>query len=243
MQKRFYFAALLSMTLSIPAFARQVEDSEYLNALRRATGGSVSNDSYQNRLDSILSPDAEPERTSVAARENNALQQQMAAQEALDAEVFISTGMPVQEKAKAEDPLKKDENKVPGLEKMEADRINASEREFQKTRQELMEEMETKRRKSLEDRPAIKAPEETVPESGLRPSLANNPFYFQPLSDKEMFEESKPVILNRLINEEGYPEERAHEMVASATSVEEVILKLMKEEDYTYGDALRVSST
>ncbi len=215
------------------AYARdEVKSTQHLNLLRQATGGTTSSGTYQSQLDAILTTTTDAARSTVARQD---------AEEALltagpEEEDLLESGVSVlpsnYEKRRIEEP----KEKTPRLEGMLESRIEGDlTTQDEKRLEEMYKEMDEKAQKKVEEAMKPVAEEETKTKSNLRPSLANNPFYFAP-DDQRKFEEDKPILISRLV-QAGFEKEDAESVITGASGPDEVILHLIQEDNYTYGEA------
>jgi len=216
----------------------KVKSSERLELLRTATGASSGGStSFERRLNAILDPKAEPER-SVVAREDARVQQQ-AIDASLGEEAIYTTG--VLQDEWLEDTLAEDEESEETEEELEGlgplqSKVTAAEKDYQQARTEMYRDIDA----SLEEEAYPELPPYALgveKKSKLAPSLAHNPFYFDPESE-DTFQVHKPVIVSRLIQMGGFTSEQAQNLVDKANSPAELIIILMQDEDYYYGEAL-----
>ena len=73
--------------------------------------------------------------------------------------------------------------------------------------------------------------------------MANNPFYKGSTTinaQEKKFDENKAVIVSRLV-QTGMDQEDAESLVGESSNEEDLILKLMQQQDMTYGDASEAS--
>ncbi len=241
--------------LVFPLYAsRDVESSERLKLLQRATGQTAREDAqrqangqppqsssnFQQRLDSIYDQTAQPERGYVAREDARELQ---AMEMAKIQEELYEDEDSNEDEDEEEDKMNPFGKKDKTREKTKDGKslLDASEEAFQEETGKMWEE-EDKRRA---ERAA--AAEEAEQIQGKRnpsapPSLSNNPFYFAPTASAagKRFEENKAVLVSRLVHS-GIDEETASTYLSEASNEEELILKLMQYEDFTYGEASEVS--
>ena len=228
----------------------EVQSSERLQLLKQATGGSNGTSgtsgkptNFQNRLNALFDQTADPARDYVA-REDQKTQEsleQAQIQEELYAEADSAEDKDKEEGDSEDKPHpfgKRDKTKDAMKDR---NQIDASEETYQEELEKDRAEAdkESDEEKNGEDKK--KAEEEDKQGSEAAPSLANNPFYFSPSKKPERkFEENKNVIISRLL-QRGMDETSASTYVGESSSEEELVLKLMQSEDYTYGDALEIS--
>lgn len=127
------------------------------------------------------------------------------------------------------------------------ERVRSREDQFQTEREKAAKDFEERQRQAEEDavrfRAALEAEKTSAPESAsstLRPSLANNPFYFSQDSGTS-YAETKTLMVSRLV-QRGYTRLEAESLLSHTSSPEEAILALMQREGFNYGDATEVVS-
>jgi hypothetical protein len=210
--------------------------------VRRATGGNPvgATGSFQERLDSILNLDPEPQRTLVANQDAEIRQ------DILDARL-----------AEEKETLKKATPTTPPAGNSLADnqtgrikpdlqetKILADEKTFLELQQNEAKEKKTKPAEDNDDETGqpLESKDAEGGESNIAPSLANNPFYFGPQTEKT-FDDDKPIIISRLVQRLNYTELEAKNIVGTAASPEELVLFLMQKEEFEYGDAVEIVKT
>ncbi len=221
---------------------REVESSERLRFLKDSTGKDTESSSFQARVDAIMHPDSDAE-TNLVGREDQA-----ARDKATAAAMEISTPLPELTPSLKGTPLtgEKEQARI-GQEKpteqnlkvgeMVKNRLDNGEKNYQAKLENLLQEQPPEAEKQKAETPKEAAPSNGNPAAPeVRPSLANNPFYFSPENEKK-FSEDKPLIVSRMV-QRGYSPRIAENIVNSATSPDELIMILMQQEDYTYGDAV-----
>ncbi len=77
--------------------------------------------------------------------------------------------------------------------------------------------------------------------SNLRPSLANNPFYFSDSGTTD-YSETKTLMTSRLV-QMGYTRLEAQNLFDNTSSPEDAVLALMQKEGFSYGDATNIVGT
>ena len=240
-----YFLLMLILGLaSFPPFSfgsNEVDRSERLGLLRQATGGTPvgTTGSFQERLDSILNRDPEPQRTYIANQDAEiraeALNTQLADEEA----ALKKAALPA---FNTEDPTAESQT---GMIKpdLQANKILADEKTFSELQEKETRESKTKTEEDEVPEPAQpEQTEQTADPNAIMPSLANNPFYFGPQNDKS-FDDDKPIIISRLMQRLNYTELEAKNLVSTASSAEELILFLMQNESFEYGEAAEIVKT
>ncbi len=230
---------------SFPAAAREeVDSAEKLDLLQRATGATTpsesSSSSFQNRLNAILDTTPSKERTSVADQDAQARQQK------IQAEILASaTPEPEISESPGPDDLNKplqvkDKTKI--LNAQTDLKVDGTQKAYDKERAEIFKEADEKTKKALETapKPLASASQSPAAASNLPPSLANNPFYQKAAGNgtlsEESFETRKPLVVSRLIAN-GMSNEDAESLVSRASSSEELVLLLMQEQGYSFGQA------
>lgn len=78
-------------------------------------------------------------------------------------------------------------------------------------------------------------------DSSLRPSLANNPFYFSQTGGTD-YSETKTLMTSRLV-QMGYTRLEAQNLLENTASPEDALLALMQKEGFSYGDATNIVGT
>lgn len=221
---------------------RDVDSTDRLGLLNTATGNesSAPSGSYQERLDGILGQtSASPERSVVAKEDAQAREEAMQAQ-LLEEAAFVSAPAPVAN-SNLMQGNKVTENRItpePFTNKVAADETTYQ-KEFEKALESSSENQAEETpggfQENIEDR---KTP------SKLPPSLANNPFYFGPVEETS-FEDEKPLIISRIIQASNgtVTESEARNFVQNATNRDEVILYLMQNAGFEYGQALEIAGT
>jgi hypothetical protein len=208
-----------------------IDSSDRLDLLRQATGQQPTSNpaSFQSRLDAILQPSAEPERFHVA-QEDAEVRQQIQQEELLEEE-------PIEETTTREKKMD-----IPA----DRTRMDNTEKSYLKERDEIQTEEEERRTLLKAEAAAVQPVAKPGAISSLRPSLANNPFYFAPDAPAGSvvrdFNETKPIIISRLL-QHGYTERNAAALIGETSSEEEVILALMKKEGMTFGQASEIVET
>jgi len=226
---------------STEAYARrEVESSERTRLLKTATGssGAASASSFQARVDAIFDPASDPPTRAVASEDTQALGAFFSVPPEEVPATFVAPEQGPKDAVK--DPLapEDDEDKEapPKPGGPVKTRVDAGEAAHRKELQKIYHELDLGAARRVASLETTAETEETpAPGPGLRLSLAHNPFYFAPESP-DAFDKMRPVIVGRLLRE-GYSERDAAQIVSGAASAEEVILHLMREEGYTYGDA------
>lgn len=228
-----------------PLWARdQVDSYEKLALLRQATGETSSTtDSFQQRLDTIFETDASSPSRAVVEGVDQAERMKVQAAQKEEALVLAAAAPKVPERIKtslAEEERAAREKEGAGLKPVDT-RANASESVYLEDREKILEEIDLSRAEQAEEEAAVQAPAE---KSGdLAPSLANNPFYFKGrVEERNTFESSKPVVISRLM-QTGLSEESAQNIVQNSVSQEDLILMLMEEYEYAYGEAADLTRT
>lgn len=256
----FLLAAFLFLP-SLQARYDRVDSDQRLQFLTQATGSSSgsesqSSSSFQTRLNAIMDTTASAERTSVATDDAKERQRILAAEQA-----EFKVG-PEESEASPDEPgvLKTQDLKKIKDAAAQA-KTDGSDELFQKKRQDIYAEFDERIQKAGENggagprppageagaRPESGRPQGGAPTSNLAPSLANNPFYFAPESEDDApfqmgFQERKPIITSRLMELTGISAQDAQDVVAQASSPEELIRHLMQEYAVTYGEAEDVAS-
>lgn len=218
------------------------QDSERLELLRQATGDeSGGGSSFERRVDATFSPSEDPATLSVEnqefAAETQALNEQLAFQE----QALIS------EKTSSKEGLRlkeKDATKVnTGLDetsRVKDLQVDASEKSYRKEVEEI--ENPKPKEENTEDQDVGAGSPRPVPGEETSPLqtgslLANNPFYFgDNATDEATFQTQKVLLRARLI-QQGMDAAVATDYVAASSSKEELLLHLMNDEGYTYGEA------
>jgi hypothetical protein len=238
-----FFALILSFSAAVPAQARdEVRDFERLRLLQRATGQPTSENSFETRVNALMdvTTNVTPAYQSQAAEDAKiaeTAQKKAAEAAALDAkyrERSLAQSQPSPEQTQTGRlPVYPDDTRDKNL------HVDASEETFQKMREEEAEKKKQYEvlKNAEEDKSALL--NKTIDDKTLAPSLANNPFYFPgapgAAKGRQDFENSKPVLMSRLI-QNGFTQFQVQRMLADASTAEELVLLLM-DEGKTYGEA------
>ncbi len=230
------------------ASARQeIDSSDRLAFLNRATGNDSSDNSFQRRVDAIMSTDASANRDFVSTRDEQArLETQKQLLEEKEAEM-IRLNPPSSPKSNEEIP--KIGGKIePDLfsDGMDRKMQDASNQAFNQTTSDIYKNMDEKKKMADMLQAGSAQTEETSNTGNELPSLANNPFYSGPGSEaseeQQRFEANKNIIIQRMVSTRGFEESDARRVVRNASSREELMINLMKE-GYTYGESTDLSDT
>lgn len=239
-----YLLSIFVSTASLHA-TEDVDRPERVSALKQATGRGSTGSLYQDRLETTFRPGADAETSSVG-REDASIREESQRIEALEEAGFETGQRQREEKQKAATEAELGEQEEEERREDPKDgRVEAGE----KTHQEDVEKMYKEMDKSALERKKPKTEPEALIEpakaegtkQNLRPSLAHNPFYFSP-ETSEQFEQNKPIFISRLV-QSGLPLPKAERIVIDASSPEEIIIALMQEEDYDYGEAAGLVGT
>ncbi len=205
----------------------EVDRDQRLNQINRATGQPSTNNSFQARLDSILNTTPTMERTLVA-NEDQAIREKAAESQRIAAEntyKLQTAPRPGKDLTKVKDTALRT-------------KTDMTEKAYQTEREKIQ-------KANLEKKKLLKNPEEVpagnkpaVQNSGVSLSLTNNPFYHGNFSKSTAdFEDQKPVLVSRLIQQQGMAPEDAEKLVAQSSSPEELTISLMQEQNLTYQEA------
>lgn len=235
------FMLIFSLFNSLPAAAssNRVENSERLQLLNQATGGSSSSgqSTFQNRLDAILNTTQTTQRDYIQNEEIQAREENNAR---------ILEEKELEEKRIKElnperyDPQKNsDQTKIADTSLAADLRYDGSQKAYEEAQKKIQKEFDDRiNQKPSAASPSVKEP--PSPSSSLPPSLANNPFYTQRSAEAEEseYESMKPLIINRiLMRNDVFNKQQVEEYVRRASSKEELVMILMKEPGLSYGDA------
>lgn len=232
------FLTIFLLSTGPSAFGRDtVRSSEKLRLLDNATGSSTSSSSFESRLDAVFSTNAEPTRSVVARQDaRNQLATQVNPYEETEVSLFtVSPEKKGLEKEKTEEESRLKSN----LENVKDASNQTYEDQFQKTQEDLFEENLMRQQALSKAQEGTKTEEEEA--SSLPPSLAYNPFYFEPIPQSE-FEEVKPILASRLM-QQGWETDDIQDFLTRSSSPEDLILILMHEENYSYAEALEIVQT
>lgn len=246
--------ALLFRVLSLAAllvqtsFAATVKDSEYQGLLDRATGNAPTGSSFDRVIDSQFnrSDDAATVFTvnQEAAEAQNRVNASLQEQALIDAQFPKKAIEPVGVKDKGMIEESKDTASA-----AKESRLTSWEEAYQG---DLQKQEEKKRQAEQAAKEGMPCEGEDCPkpegESGegrhnpfLPPSLANNPFYFSD-SKTDRYEQNKILIHARLV-QAGFEQTDANTILMNSSGPEEIILVLMQEHGYTYGEAKDIVSS
>ncbi len=239
-----FFILILSASPAYVYGAQDVESAERLNMIRQATGGQnipeSSSSSFETRLNAIIDRPAEatdPARAYVAEEDARARQKINAAPE----EELSADELAKKAEKTGSDTLKQKAAKK----KQEEDdsvKLDSSEKKYLENMHKLQKEIDDEK----ENRYKPKKTEEEAAAAKGDPSkeplaLANNPFYFGENKikndGKRRFEEDKPIITSRLMQQYGFSRSDAEGTVNPTSSSEELIIALMQAANLTYGQA------
>jgi hypothetical protein len=222
---------LISLFIGPLAYAtRDVDSSQKLNLLRQATGDSnTASNGFEARVNSLFDTTPDPAHSQIANQDAEA-RVEARAEEAIEVSE-LNTPRPDEVLNQTNEELKVNDTK-----------IKTTEQDFVKESEELQKQLDMEKEERNKPPEEVILPVETGKNSGLPPSLANNPFYFAPKADDQSFEEQKTVIASRLI-QKGFSEEKARAVVSEAISPDEIIINLMQDEEFTYGDAAEMVQT
>jgi len=264
----FHFISKLFSILSLflflftfvqsPAFgARNATRSTRETLIRRATtGSSTSPTSFSAHVDNILSTTSDAARGRVDT-EFKKLEKITTEEDTLP-DYYISPALPRSNSGLGFEELEEDETAEDqeenasgplGRESLEKQQIHSDEETYQFEQTKAIEKLEEdeKKRKSEDKRNALESDkqskeseESSVNKENLRPSLKNNPFYFGQDAAKQ-FSDLKPIVVSRLV-QEGYTRLEADNIVLGTASKDELVLVLMRQEGYDYGESLNLVS-
>lgn len=225
---------------------RDRDRSARLYLLQQATGNpsaasASGNASFAARVDSMLNRTAEPQRAYVAKEYPETVGP-------VAANILLESTLPKLTTDKKKDPeekVKAMKDPIKDALKIDDRKLQTDELSYQRMLRENMEKdrlLEKQKQELAESqKKATQAGEEHSARSHLRPSLANNPFYFGEETE-ESFESNKNIMISRLV-QEGYTRLEAQSVIGNSNSSEEVILSLMQHEGFEYGRAIQVVGT
>lgn len=228
---------LTSLLLSsgvLPLQASQDTDrSSRLSLIRQATGqaSTGSPGSFSSHVDSILNQ-TQFETERIYAEQSTTPQFTAGTQTNTDLITGLTTEAP-KEKERTKVDAKSEESK-PLDQRIQADQATVEKEQAKRLEDQRLKEAalekETLEGEAQQEKPGVRASE-----GKLRPSLAQNPFYFSEES-RQSFEDNKSIIVGRLM-QAGYARTEADNLVSAATSSEELVLSLMQNEGMEYGQA------
>ncbi|MSR77316.1 MAG: hypothetical protein EXS63_03700 [Candidatus Omnitrophica bacterium] len=234
--------------LSSPSYAgNEIERSNRLEQINHITGGPAPTlTSYQDRVDTIF------DRTEQPTQERMYVNQTMPAQTSapVQAKVEEATSTLLETLKKEKSPLQNEKGKAQARDDLKSDlskpadqKLHVDEESYQLMNEKIKkDDAEKSRHDALEmgkkEGPGEAKSSDSEPEPSLPLSLSNNPFYFSEAS-RHNFEDDKTVIVGRMI-QTGYTRAEAENIVMSATSPEDVVLSLMQNEGFKYGQAVEL---
>ncbi len=239
MKSKVIASSFLFILLSFypPAHAgrNDVESSQRLGLLQQATGSGGSS-GFQAQLNAVLSPSAQPDQAVILHQDAEA---RLEAKQTEADLLLEGLGPSTEDEEKKDEFAQRDKTRE---KTQDQNQINATEKAYLKSVRDLQEEDQERRQKAEAGQDALVTDREAA--SSKTDSGSQNPFYFgpAPVSIREKkFEENRPVIIERLIAD-GLAEEDAKALVAEVSNAEELILKLMQEENMTFGKASEIAS-
>lgn len=245
MSHRINESVFLILTLALlgvtPTEARDIESTERLGLLQRATGQTPSSNSFQRRVDAIFTTTKPSSEQAYVTREDLEMKQALSVGPETEGflleEKFQKKPIPKEEEgSEKEDQEQKDKHP---LEIPLEPKVDAGEKDYQKQLDKIYKELDQRQEEIKTGQLQPEEEKEGLSKSALPPSLANNPFYFSPDDNRKIFEENKPIVASRLV-QMGLPQAEAETLVQEAAGPEEVILALMQQEGFSYGEAASV---
>lgn len=252
--------AFLSL-ISAPIWARNsgdIKDYDRLRLLQQATGGGSSpagNSSFETRVNTLLNVGSQATPTfDTQAREEYAVNAQIKEKARLEAS---ETQKILEKNQRNELGYQPKDNNLSGSNNLaleskvpankddfteKSSLVDASEDNFQKNLQKQNE----KNNEAEVPAKVLESKKEKNDKSGMLPSLKNNPFYFAGNSaqtkEEDTFEISKPLLLTRMV-QGGLSVDEAEEILATSSSAEDVILRLMQDFGRPYNVAKDIATT
>lgn len=212
----------------------QIDSDQRLNMLNRATGKESTTNTFQARLDAILDTTATPERSYVGTQDEAIRQKAaVAKKEAADKE-FLRQSAP----RPGKDTPKVKDTQVKLKTDMTEKNYLAEREKIRKANAERLRDLKT----TEDPRPKEKSP---ASDSKVSMSLKNNPFYHGNFSKNAQFdfEDQKPVLISRLIQQNGMDQIDAERLVSQAASPEDLTIRLMEDQGWTFQEANEVTGS
>lgn len=228
-----FLAACLLLGLPSGQSRDEIDRSQRLEMLNRATGGPSADNYFEARMNAILDTSATPER-SLVGTEDAAIRAQAAAaqQEKLKKEALL------QEAPRAGKDITKVKDTVI------RSKADMTEKNYRSEREKL-QKANAERLKRLEAPKASFQKEKTASADSKMPlSLKNNPFYrgnFSKSSTEMDYEDLKPVLVSRLVNQNGMDQADAERLVSQSSSAEDLTIQLMEDQGWAYQEASDVT--
>lgn len=226
----------LSFTDYVPtSFAendRQVDSPHYLRLLNRTTGRSVGEAGFQARVDSMFTTTATPTRSLVQKQDAQA--RKVEASLAFPEEKLVVSGVTQEDFNRFGEEEEEEESDLTDLNQPISSKIDGTDKAYQAETIAIFKEVD-KRKKEASARTS-EFDEESTQEviSASSETLPNNPYYFKPAAT---LQDNRNIIVNRLMLSGNMEYDEALDLLIGVNSQEELIIELMEEEGFTYGQA------